>query len=116
MGTSVLNSNPAARPGGLTAEDLYAEPEAVSLSNGPLWVNEWADSGIEWGESALLVLMLLIGLIPVMFATSGGAKFGTEPTLGLLLAIFAAYQLAANRCKPAGILWSSNSKHTPDSQ
>ncbi len=52
--------------------------------------------GKSLGDSALLVFMFLVGLIPVLVAASQGGRWGTEPTLGLLLSLFAVYQLAVN--------------------
>ncbi len=54
------------------------------------------------GDSALLWFMLATGMIPVLVAASHGGRWGTEPTLGLLLAMFAAYQLVVNREKNPG--------------
>ena len=54
------------------------------------------------GDSALLWFMLATGMIPVLVAASHGGRWGTEPTLGLLLAMFAAYQLVVNREKNSG--------------
>ncbi len=48
------------------------------------------------GDTALLWFMFLVGVIPVLVTASRGGHFGTEPTLGLLLALFAACQLVTN--------------------
>ena len=53
--------------------------------------------GKSMGDSALLWFMFLVGMIPVLVAVSHGGRWGTEPTLGLLLSLFAAYQLMVNR-------------------
>jgi len=59
--------------------------------------NPATNVGKSMGDSALLGFMFLVGMIPVFVAVSHGGRWGTEPNLGLLLSLFAAYQLLVNR-------------------
>lgn len=42
--------------------------------------------GADRGEEAVLYgLLVLIGLIPILIALATGAKFGAEPSIGILM-------------------------------
>jgi hypothetical protein len=51
-----------------------------------------ARAGETIADAALLVFMFVVGMIPVAVALGEAGPWGTEPTLGLLLAIFSLYQ------------------------
>ncbi len=61
-----------------------------------------------FGESALLWFMLAVGLIPVVIAASQAVRWGVQPTCGLALMIFSAYQLIALRRSRS---WALNGRH-----
>ena len=56
-----------------------------------------ASVGVNVADTALHWFILAVGLIPILVVVSRGGGWGTEPTLGLLLSLFAVYQLLVNR-------------------
>jgi hypothetical protein len=74
-------------------------PEASAFQPSP-WQEEClsaADPNSRLGDSALMWFLIAVGLIPVAIASFQSARWGVEPTCGLSLVIFAAYQLIALR-------------------
>ena len=81
------------------SDPITADPRSLTFPPSP-WQEEYlsiAQPDSNLGEAALLWFLIVAGVIPMLIAAFRHSSWGVQPTCGLILVVFSAYQLIAMR-------------------